>query len=198
MILDSGIVDSFKDILTKSSAEGLETGSFGLYIPTEDRLVMIVEPNDLPDQAIVKQQVSKVVYAQELLENIKAYNEGSSPILSIGSALFVAEGKIIGYHTHPILDQEIAPSTDDRDGMNQIASPVEIILAAGLQQYRPDAPFVAGYREQPSNFKFPKEIPVNSFVILSRELRIDPDHVAQLCMSNKQTGLYSSLDFQIE
>lgn len=197
--------EDFLEVLKLSKQEGVELGSFGLYLPTEDRVLYTIHPKDLPEGSVVGREkdtrVFALVFQPELVEEIRAFNKGRKESIKLGGENFSQkEGKIIGYHAHPREEDEIAPSIYDRQEMLRRERPVEIVVSAGLEKFWREKPFVAGYQAGyfPEKGNYIKgdwqEFELEEE---ARKRGLDEETFYQLVECRRKTGLFPAVDFEV-
>ncbi len=186
--------------LERSMIDNLELGSFGLYLPSEDRVLDLIEPSET-NHLITKQEKASLDFNNDLKQLIKQFNSRNIKKIDIGNTSYhVDDGLIIGYHTHPSEKNEVVPSKYDRTEMLERNSPLEIVLSANANKFLP-SPVVIGYHENFFNgYKdFYKNFILSDIQEISKRLAVDietgiPNQIASL---HQKTGLYPSIDVVI-
>lgn len=193
--------ENFLDVLKESKEIRQELGSFGLYLPSEDKIITSIPIDDISNALIEKSNECQLKYNSELIEYIKAFNQGKTDYLDLSQYRFnQKDGKIFSYHTHPIDGQEIVPSKYDRSELLNMASPLELVISTEAQKYWPKTPFIAGYHQNyfPKNKKDFSKITFNELTSTAKKMGIPESTLWELAYTNYHTGLYPSIDFKIE
>ncbi len=201
MKIDYKSYNNFLDILAESKEKGRELGSFGLYLPSEDRILTSISLDELPADTIEKSNKNQLKYNQDLLDLISAFNQGTTEYFNLAQHQFnQKDGKIFSYHTHPISEQDMVPSKYDRSELINMASPLELVISAQAQKYWPKTPFVAGYHQDyfPENKKDFSKITFNEINSTAKRMCIPESAIWELAYLNYHTGLYPVIDFEIE
>ena len=74
MELPKSSYGTLMDTLRESIDIQLELGSFGLYCPSEDRIIHLIPPSELPEELIKARTGHSLSYIPELTEMVGAFN----------------------------------------------------------------------------------------------------------------------------
>ena len=200
MKIDYKSYENFMSILRESKEKMRELGSFGLYLPSEDRVLESIHFRDIPSDLIEKSNKNQFEINRDLIEDISAFNQEKTEHFNLAQYQFnQKDGKIFGYHTHPIEGQEMVPSKYDRSELLNMASPLELVISSQAQKYWPKTPFIAGYHKD----YFPKEkkdfsrITFNELNSTAKKMGIPESALWELAYTNYHTGLFPAIDFEI-
>ncbi|MBL7051160.1 hypothetical protein ISS04_03285 [Candidatus Woesearchaeota archaeon] len=204
MKIDFNSYENFLSVLEESKEIKRELGSFGLYLPSEDRVLTSIPFKDILSDLVEKSNEYQLKFNRELISDINAFNQGIKENLSLAQYQFnQKDGKIFSYHTHPIEDQEIVPSHYDRTELINMQSPLELVISAQAQEYWPKTPFVAGYHkdyfpEHKKDFSKSLNMTESEFRLEAKKMEMPYWILWQLSNTKRNTELYPSIDFEIE
>tara|TARA_Y100000310_G_C20656722_1_gene802353 strand:- start:1270 stop:1827 length:558 start_codon:yes stop_codon:yes gene_type:complete len=156
--------------LDESIEEGLERMGWLLYYPDTDSADVMISAEDLRSLGIVLSSPDRSRVQDEILQAIKGFNNLST------------RSKIIPYHTHPLPDHNIYPSTEDRAEIQRWNAPAVVVGSKKARdKYKLEPPFVVGY------------YPASEFNFLDKSIIGAAQHEGDLAVGEQHTQMAMKL-----
>ncbi len=201
MIITARSREILEETLYRARDAGVEMGSFGLYLPAEDRILEVIPPWELPEGTVAERSAGKLRFTEKLVEQVARFNSEDMAEITIGPYQFHGNGvKLMGYHTHPLPEHEATPSKEDANELNRRKCPLEIVASTAMSGFDAHLPFIAGYHQdfKPAGYvnRF-AGIQIEDLAETAKKMGLPRDILVQLMMCEKSTRLVPSIDFQV-